>query len=94
MKFARRSEGIKESRIIFKRAREDANCGFHVSLIYSIPVFFFIGKLINLMMVVMMSGRAWLAQLVRSLPSDQKVPGSISALPKFESLCDLLFRLS
>ena len=38
--------------------------------------------------------RAWLAQLVRSQPSDQKVPGSIPALPKFESLCDLLFCLS
>ena len=31
---------------------------------------------------------------VRSLLSDHKVPRSIPALPKFEYLCDLLFRLS
>ena len=36
------------------------------------------------------SGRAWLVQLVRSLPSDLKVP----ALPRFEYLCNLRFRLS
>ena len=36
-------------------------------------------------------GRAWLAQLVRSLPSNQKVPGSIPTLPRFESLCDFFF---
>ena len=35
-----------------------------------------------------------LAQLVRSLPSDHKVPGSIPALPRFEYFCNLLFRLS
>ena len=39
--------------------------------------------------------RAWLAQLVRSLPSDHMVPSSILALPRFEYLCDqLLFCLS
>lgn len=30
MKFARRSESIKESRAIFKRAREDSRTNFHV----------------------------------------------------------------
>ena len=44
--------------------------------------------------VLIDSGRAWLEQLVRSLPSDSKVPSSSPALPRFESLCDLLFRLS
>ena len=38
--------------------------------------------------------RAWLVQLIRSLPSDHKVPSSILALPRFEYLCDLLFCLS
>ena len=41
-----------------------------------------------------LTGRAWWAQLVRSLPSDHKVPSSILALPRFEYLCDLLFYLS
>lgn len=31
MKFARRAEGIKESRAVFKRAREDSRTNFHVS---------------------------------------------------------------
>ena len=31
---------------------------------------------------------------VRSLVFDHKVPGSIPTLPRFEYLCDLLFRLS
>lgn len=30
MKFSRRSEGIKESRAVFKRAREDTRCCYHV----------------------------------------------------------------
>lgn len=30
MKFARRAEGIKSARIVFKRAREDPRCKFHV----------------------------------------------------------------
>lgn len=30
MKFARRAEGIKSARIVFKRAREDARCEHHV----------------------------------------------------------------
>ena len=30
MKFARRSESIKESRAVFKRAREDTRTNFHV----------------------------------------------------------------
>jgi len=33
MKFARRSESIKESRAIFKRAREDSRTNFHVCII-------------------------------------------------------------
>lgn len=32
MKFARRAEGIKESRAVFKRAREDSRTNFHVSV--------------------------------------------------------------
>ena len=40
------------------------------------------------------NGRAWLAQLIRSLPSNQKVPGSILALPRFEYLCNFLSCLS
>ena len=39
-------------------------------------------------------GRAWLVQLVRSLPSDHKASSSILALPRFEYLCNLLFHLS
>lgn len=30
MKFARRAEGIKSARTVFKRAREDARCKHHV----------------------------------------------------------------
>ena len=38
---------------------------------------------------IFISGWAWPMQLVRSLLSDHKVPGSIPALPRFEYLCDL-----
>ena len=31
MKFSRRAEGIKESRAVFKRAREDTRSSHHVS---------------------------------------------------------------
>ena len=48
-------------------------------------------KIINLIFIY--SELAWLAQLVRSLPSNQMVPSSILALASFEYLCDLLFRL-
>lgn len=33
MKFARRSESIKESRAIFKKAREDTRTNFHVGFL-------------------------------------------------------------
>lgn len=32
MKFARRSESVKESRAIFKKAREDSRTNFHVGV--------------------------------------------------------------
>ena len=35
MKFARRSESIKESRMVFKRAREDTRTDFHVGVVRS-----------------------------------------------------------
>ena len=38
MKFARRSESIKESRAIFKRAREDSRTNFHVGIIKGVNV--------------------------------------------------------
>lgn len=31
MRFSRRAEGVKESRIVFKRGREDTRTNFHVS---------------------------------------------------------------
>ena len=31
MNFSRRTSGIKGARTIFKKAREDPNCGYHVS---------------------------------------------------------------
>ena len=43
---------------------------------------------------LILHGRVWLAQLVRSLPSSHKVPVRSSDLPRFEYLCYLLFRLS
>ena len=35
--------------------------------------------------------KVWLAQLVRFLPCNHKVPGSIPALPRFEYLYDLFY---
>ena len=30
MKFARRAEGIKAARIVFRQAREDSRCSYHI----------------------------------------------------------------
>lgn len=41
MKFARRAEGIKEARLVFKKAREDSRCRYHVFAAAALMEYYF-----------------------------------------------------
>ena len=46
---------------------------------------------IRIFLVCVINGWVWLAQLVRSLPSNHKVPVQSPALPRFELICATFF---
>ena len=75
--------GIKKEKDEHSKKNRLVSCCYFISLISE-----------NIALPFSLIRWAWLAQLVRSLPSDHMVPGSIPGFARFEYLCNLLFRLN